>query len=315
MFASKRNQRPDQFGRHSEIKKVPKKDCIFETPKKAAGEGVILASYPDEKNWRLKVIPNKYPAVVDRSEKAKVKKRGPFSYIEGYGNHEVIITKDHNKNFSQISLDDAILLFSAFKDRYEEVSKDKNSAYISMFHNWGERAGASIYHPHYQILSTPVVPLLASRSISHARTFKRKRRKCLHCYQIDLAKKDGKRVIHEDEFAIAFAPYAPEEPFEFRVAPKSHSPYFDQSSEYEIYSMVKTLQISLQKLEKTLKEVNYNFYFHTTPIENKKGYKFYHWHIQVVPRLNISAGFELTTGIEVNPVFPEDAVKMLKETK
>ncbi|MBU2101650.1 HIT domain-containing protein [Patescibacteria group bacterium] len=309
IFSTNRGSKPSDFSIKNELKKQPKRGCVFENPEKAGG-GLIKA-FPDNKNWHLKVVPNKFPSVVFSKKKAIVKNRGPFKYIDGFGHHELVITKNHDNNFPNLSIEDANLLFNVFRERYQNIAKDKNTAYISIFHNWGPRAGASIYHPHYQILSTPVVPLEAERHLSNAKNFKQKEGVCVHCQQIKLAQSDKDRIIHEDELSIAFAPYAPQEPFEFRVSPKNHSPYFEDASEYEVHSVIKSLQTALGKLEKKINKANYNFYFRTSPVKDKNNYKFYHWHIQIVPRLNISAGFELTTGMEVNSIFPEDAVKIL----
>ncbi len=314
LFSFKRGSRPYQFTFGEKVRRVPKSKCIFETPEKASEEGVI-ASYPDLKKWRVQVVSNKYPVVLNKNEKATIRKNGPYSYMEGYGHHELIITKDHDVNFTKLSIVDANMLFNAFRERYREIAKDKNAAYISVFQNWGPKTGASVYHPHYQILSTPILPPSSERSLSNARKFHRKNKKCVYCDQIKIAE-ENRRILHEDELSVAFAPYAPKEPFEFRISPKVHSPYFEDSGEYEINSVVKSLQAALLKLEKKVKHANYNLYIHTSPVKNKQLYGFYHWHVQVIPReiiphLGVTGGFELTTGIEVNPVFPEDAVKIL----
>lgn len=314
LFAPKRGIRPDQFKIRERIEKTPKAQCIFEDPIKAGG-GKLIASYPNNTKWRLQVVPNKYPVVTPKKEKASFKKTGAHSYIEGYGHHELVITKDHDANFPKLSIADANMLFNVFRERYREIEKDKNTAYVSIFHNWGPKAGASIYHPHYQILSTPIIPPQAERSLNNAKRFNREHKKCAHCLQIDSARRQ-KLVINENELAIAFMPYAPREPFEFRVSPKSHTSHFEDASEYEIHYVVSSLQSALAKLEKKIPGVNYNLYIHNAPAKDKKDYSFYHWHVQVVPReitphLGITGGFELTTNMEINSVFPETAVKIL----
>lgn len=290
--------------------------CPFADPKKAGG-GKVIAWYPEDKvrGWRVAVIPNKSPAVRASRKVARQRGGGHLRHIEGYGHHEVVITRDHDSNFPKLSEEDANLLFHTFKDRYRSIAQDKNTDFISIFHNWGPKTGASVYHPHYQILSLPVVPPMNQRSLLNSKRYRRDYHKCAHCAEIELAQKSEKRMIYEDDLAVAFCPYAPKEPFEFRVSPKGHTPFFEKSTEYEIHSMVKALQFALRQLEKTIKNVNYNFYLHTAPVKERNKYRYYHWHIQVVPRLNISAGFELTTGMEINPIFPEEAVAILKRTK
>jgi len=316
LFSPKRGSRPYQFRSGEKTPRVPKSQCIFETPEKASG-GKVIASYPNLEKWRMQVIPNKYPVVLDNDQKAKIRKNGPYNYIEGYGHHELVITKDHDTNLTKLPIADVDMLFNAFRERYRAIAEDKNTAYISIFQNWGPKTGASIYHPHYQILSTPILPPATDRSLSNSRKFHYKHKKCAHCDQIKMARKN-RRVLYEDSLAMVFAPYAPKEPFEFRVSPKAHSPYFEDASGGEVHSVIKGLQTTLRKLERLSKNLNYNLYIHTTPVKNKKLYGFYHWHIQVVPReitphLGVTGGFELTTGIEINSVLPEDSVKMLKD--
>ncbi len=310
LFAPRRSKRPGHLVRRGELNKQSKSGCLFESPKKISG-GILISSYPDAEKWRVQVIPNKFAAVWVKKERARQKNREAFRFIEGYGHHELIITKNHHDNFPKLSVSDANLLFYAFQDRYRSIAQDKNTAHISIFHNWGPKAGASIYHPHYQVISTPVVPPMAERNLLNARRYYRKHRKCIQCEQIKFALKDKRRVICEDELAVALAPYAPREPFEFEVLPKHHSPFFEDAGEHEILSVIKNLQVALTKLEGKIKNANYNFYFSTAPVKSKNQHTHYHWHIQVVPRLNISAGFELTTGIEINTILPETAVDIL----
>jgi UDPglucose--hexose-1-phosphate uridylyltransferase len=310
LFSPKRSYTVSQ---NNFIEKQPKKDCPFENPR-VAGGGEIIASYPEGglAKWRIQVIPNKSPAVQISSKIARRHGRKQERHIEGYGHHEVVITRDHDDNFSKLSIEDANLLFRVFKDRYQTIARDKNTDYISIFHNWGPKTGASVYHPHYQILSMPVVPPLSERSLLNARRYHRRYGGCAHCAQIESARKSGKRVLYENELAIVFTPYAPKEPFELRVSPRGHTPFFEKSTEYEINSMVKALQFALNRLEKKIKNINYNFYLRTPPVKERNKHAYYHWHVQIVPRLNAGGGFELTTGMEINPVVPEEAIAILK---
>jgi len=312
LISTDRGKRPHQFLDKSKLERTPKAGCPFENPKRAGGGKVIL-SLPSKKNWALQVVPNKYPVLAgDVGEPARERKVGPFLTISGVGRHELIITKDHDKNFSKLTTENAFLLFSAFRSRYNHIAESKGIAYISSYHNWGPRTGASIYHPHYQILGIPIVPQEVGRSLDGAMKYYRKNKRCVHCAQISWESKQKKRIIFQDKNAIAFAPFVSKEPFEMRVFIKKHSPFFEKSSDEELKSVTKVLQTSLKRLERVIKNANYNFFIHTSPVKNKNKYKHYHWHIEVVPRLNISAGFELDTNIQVNSVDPDDAAKLLR---
>jgi len=151
IVVSGRNKRPHQFKQKEKVVRVPKKGCPFEDPY-IAGGGEILLSYPNEANWKTVVVPNKFPVVTKSgSWFFEGEKQGPFHVIPGFGYHELMITKDHDSNLPKLSRGDAFLVFKAFRERYQNIAMDKNLAYVAMYHNWGPRAGASVYHPHYHI--------------------------------------------------------------------------------------------------------------------------------------------------------------------
>ena len=234
--------------------------------------------------------------------------------MPGYGYHEIVITKDHDNNFPKLGKKEAVLLFQAFRDRYTSIAEDNNMAYISIFHNWGPKAGASVYHPHYQILGIPVIPPDIDRSLSGSLQYAKKNKgACVHCTQIDWEKKQKKRVILENRHAIAFAPFVSKEPFEMRVFPKKHRSYFEKTNDKELEGIVDILHKTLNKLENALKSPDYNFFIHTAPVHNRTNHDHYHWHIEIFPRTNISAGFELGTTIEINPLDPDEAAAFLKK--
>ncbi len=308
-----RGKRPSQFKDTIRRVRSPKKTCIFEDPSKAGG-GMVILSMPNNKNWRLQAVPNKYPAVTSEGVwETHEGRRGPFFVLPGYGHHELVITRDHDNNFPKLIRKDATLLFQAFMERYKSMAADSNMSYISIFHNWGPKAGASVYHPHYQILGIPVIPPDIERSLNGSLNYAKKNKDvCVHCTQIEWEKKQGKRVLFENKDAISFAPFVSKEPFEMRVFPKKHRPYFEKTKESELKGIVEILHKTLQRLEKRLGNPDYNFFIHTAPVRNRQEHDHYHWHIEIFPRTNISAGFELGTTIEINPLDPDEAIKYLR---
>lgn len=315
LISTDRGKRPHQFRTENKIRRQPKLGCPFEKPERA-GDGRLLLALPDEKGWVLKVVPNKYPVVEERNSRiAKHKKIGPFSTAEGIGHHELLITKGHSANFPKLKQADAFLVFKAFRERYHYLSSHKDIAYISNYHNWGPKTGASIYHPHYQILGIPVVPPEVTVSLMGSRRYFKENKKCAHCVQIAWEKKQKKRIVAEDKNAILFTPFVSKEPFEMRVFLKKHTSFFEDTNDEELKSVVGCLHNALNKLEKSIPNISYNFFIHTAPVEKRDTYKHYHWHVEIVPRLNISAGFELGTDIQVNPMDPDDAAKSLRNAK
>lgn len=311
LIAPLRSRRPDQFRIGNPRLRAPKGGCPLEIAGER-GNGKLIFSWPTKKIWRIRVITNKYPVITPRKTRTLIKKKGPIPVIDGVGHHEMVVTRDHNANFPKLNPADALLVFQAFQSRYQEFSKDKNILYVSLMHNWGPTAGASIYHPHYQIVAIPLVPPDIEHSLEGSRRYFEAKRKCVHCVQIDWEKKQKKRIIFESKHAIAFCPFVSREPFELRIFPKNHISFFEDTDEKSLKDIVEALQLSLKKLEVALHDPDYNFFIHTALIKNRNRYKNYHWHIEVIPRTNISAGFELETAIEINPLDPDDAAAILK---
>lgn len=312
VIAPGRARRPHDLVKKSEKRKKPSvKDCPFENPQKSGHKDPILR-YGNH-DWQLQIVENKYPAFTHQNICAVIGRDGPYSITEGVGHHELVITRDHNKNFAHLPLKEAQQVFEAFRDRYLMLLNDQCLSYVSIFHNWGSKAGASIYHPHYQIVAIPVVPPDVSHSLQGSARYFEENKKCVHCVMIEWEIKSKKRIVYENEGAVAFAPFVSKEPFELRIFPKKHLPYFENTLDVSLDYVVEALQKSLRKFEKNLKDPDYNFFIHTAPIKDKREYDHYHWHVEVSPKFTIAAGFELSTGVEINTVDPDEAAKLLRK--
>lgn len=312
LIAPGRAKRPHNLLKSVKRKVAPKSGCPFENPQESGHEKPTLI-YGDPKNWRIQVLQNRYPILTHKNICPVPLKIGPYLAEEAGGHHDLIITRDHNKNFPTLSKNEARQLFEAFRDRYLTLLNDECLAYILILHNWGPRAGASIYHPHYQMIATPIIPPDVMHSLRGAEQYFKKHRKCVHCVMIDFEKKSKKRIVYENKGFIAFAPFFSKNAFEVRIFPKKHSPYFENTLDIDIDGAVEALQSVLKKMGKNLQDPDYNFFIHTAPIREKERYKMYHWHIEVVPKTNINAGFELGTGVEVNEMDPDQAASLLRK--
>lgn len=313
---------PDTLKRWKPKREIPphSKD-IFRDPFKSVDEHILWEyvkgkptgeAFPEKsKSWRILVLQNKYPAVAHDAKRVS-KKQNFFPIKKGVGHHDLLITKEYRDNFPRLSSEEAFHVFEAFRDRYLMFFTDRDVDYVSIFHNWGKQAGASVFHPHYQIIGIPVIPPEVKQSLDGARRYYVKKKKCVYCAMIDWEKKQKKRIILESEYAIAFAPFVSHNNFELRVFPKRHRAFFENTPDVELEDIAHLLQRVLRKVEKNLRDPDYNFYIHTPPIEEKKSHKYYHWHIEVIPRWNIPAGFEYATGIFINVVNPDVAAKILR---
>lgn len=316
LISPKRARRPNDFGAPS-IKRVikPSKGCPFENPQKSGNE-IPHFWLPENKplsQWQIQVLPNKYPVLTHRHKTcASVSRHGAYTVVTGVGHHDLLVTRNHYKNYRQLSDNDAVGVLTAFAKRYKELTADDCMQYVSMFQNFGPNAGASIYHPHYQILALPVIPNSIGRSLSHSKEHWKTTGRCIHCDIIKQELKEKLRIIYQKDGIVAFVPFAAKEPYQVNIFPRVHRPYFEDSSKQLLKEMALVLKKILSSISKKLGDPDYNFYIHTAPVLHKKQYKHYHWHMEIIPKSNISAGFELGTGVEINPVFPEDAARLLR---
>jgi UDPglucose--hexose-1-phosphate uridylyltransferase len=315
LIAPGRKKRPhDLVSKEKRNPPPPLEKCPFEDPQGSGNERPSIIRPENSKNWRIQVIPNLYPAVSsDKAVIPSVFSNGPYFYMPGAGYHDIVITRDHYKNFAALSLPEALEVLSVIQERYKMIAEDPRIAYVSIFHNWGPTAGASIYHPHYQIISIPVVPPDVSHSLHGSERYYSENGKCAHCAIIEKENQGKKRVIFENENALAFLPFVSREPFEIRIFPKKHEPYFEDCGENVLKDVAEALQKSLVMLENKLGDVDYNFFIHTAPIKEKERFSYYHWHIEIQPKISTLGGFELSTGIEITIVDPDDGATFLKE--
>lgn len=265
--------------------------------------------------WWVRVVKNLYPAF-GRGKCTVEHTRGPYKWMEGVGHHEVVITKDHWRSFAEMSDEETELVVRAYQDRYLSFKEDVCVKYISLFHNKGWSAGASIFHPHSQIIAIPVIPPDINRSFKGAARYYKKTGHCVHCVVLDYELEVQERIVYENEHFLVFAPFASKTAFETRIFPKRHSPYFEEINPEERLAFANSLRVALAKLFKALSDPDYNFFIHTAPlVRDTKEFQHYHWHLEILPKTSFWAGFEISTGIEISTVSPEEAAKTLRKIK
>jgi len=311
LIASKRGKRSHAFLKKKPRQRGSLKTCPLENVFKK--QKPILFYDGGEKDWEVVVVENRYPALVHRNICAQAIRHGPYALVKGVGHHDLVVTRDHDRNFAALSQNQAGQVVQIFRDRYLMLLNDPCLAYISIFHNWGPAAGATVYHPHYQLIALPVVPPDVEHSLRGSLNYFKKHGRCVHCDMVAYELREKKRIVYENKGAVVFAPFVSREPFELRIFPKKHLPYFENTLDRELELIVDALQAVLRRIEKKMNDPDYNFFIHTAPLKNKKRYRHYHWHIEIIPKTNISAGFELGTGIEINPVDPDLAAKILRK--
>ncbi|MBX4211497.1 MAG: DUF4921 family protein [Candidatus Yanofskybacteria bacterium] len=275
----------------------------------------ILWSYP-ETNPVLTVIKNKYPAVTP-GLCTPIYQIGPFQAHEGAGSHDVFVYTDHNTRFTDLTKEQFVQVIQAYKKRYQEIAELKDcTRYILLFHNFGKEAGASIAHPHSQIISMPILPPDVAHSLQGAHNFYQKNGKQVYEVMIQWEKEQAKRIVYENDSFIAFCPFVSKYPFEVRIFPKESHAHFERMPETSDPDFADVVQVVLKKLKKALNNPAYNFFIHTAPLESDPTlHQFYCWHMEVLPRLRMDAGFEMGTGIVINVVDPDEAAALLRDTQ
>ena len=266
-----------------------------------------------QKNWLVRCIPNLYPAFSPPKEvgdETKIFKSE--SFVNAVGHHEVLVeTPNHSEHPADAQLSQLKLVINAYIDRLKELSEKPYVKYVSIFRNYGQEAGASLSHAHSQIIATPIIPTTIQEELAASKTFYDAHKKCVFC---DLIEKESKspRLISENSDFIIIAPYASINPMEFWIIPKKHASNILNLTEAEVPAFALTLKSSLKALKTLVNDPPYNYGFHLAI--NKDAEDYYHWHLEVYPKLSIWAGFELNTGLYINTVTPESAAAELKKT-
>ncbi|MBS1258811.1 MAG: Galactose-1-phosphate uridylyltransferase [Candidatus Scalindua arabica] len=269
-------------------------------------------SKADSSGWRVRVVPNKFPALRTEGEQ-NIHGEGIYEMMNGIGVHEVIIeSPKHVVSLTELGNGNVEDVLRSYRDRLIEIKKDKRFVYGLLFKNVGVAAGASLEHTHSQLIATPIVPQLVENEMERAEAFFNNSSKCIFCDMIQQEIAVGKRIVTSTEKFISFTPFASRFPFETWILPKKHETHFENLQKFEIDELANVLKNTLAKLESALDFPPYNFIIHSTPFNIQKS-EYFHWHIEIIPRLTNIAGFEWGTGFYINPMPPEEAAEILRK--
>jgi UDPglucose--hexose-1-phosphate uridylyltransferase len=236
-----------------------------------------------------------------------------FDRMNGIGAHEVIIeTPDHNATLASLPPKRIEDVLWTFRDRILDLKKDRRFKYILIFKNHGEAAGASLEHSHSQLIALPILPINVTQELEGAKQYFLYKERCVFCDIIRQEMDGGTRVVGENENFVTLAPYAPRFPFETWILPKQHESAFENSSSHMFENLARALKNLLGRADRVLDNPPYNLVIHTSPVQDPTN-DHYHWHIEFMPKLTKTAGFEWGTGFYINPTPPEEAAKFLRE--
>jgi UDPglucose--hexose-1-phosphate uridylyltransferase len=332
VIATERGRRPSDFGGGEATKMVTEEHvatCPFcqGNEKKTPPEIVAYRQFgtaPDSPGWDVRVTANKFPALVAEGE-IKRSGTGLFDMISGIGAHEVIVeTPKHNLTLAEMDLAQLDKVLWAYKQRIVDLEKDRRFRYILVFKNYGAAAGTSLDHPHSQLIATPITPRYVKLELTNAREYFQDKERCIFC---DLMRQEldaRGRLVYENEYFVAFCPFASRFPFEIWILPRSHQFSFQEIPDDQRMQLAGCLKDVLKRLKMLLNDPPFNYVLHTAPNPaprpGRPGYwgtiqYDFHWHIEIIPRLTKMAGFEWGSGLYINPSPPEEAAKYLREVK
>jgi len=271
-------------------------------------------THPDTPGWNLRVVPNKFPALQIENNLDR-RGDGMFDKMNGVGAHEVIIeAPEHDLQLADLPINRMEEVIWSYRDRFVDLKKDSRFQYILIFKNHGRAAGATLEHSHSQLIALPIVPKRVSEEIEGAKRYYSYKERCVYCDIIRQETENGARIILENKDFVSLAPFCPRFPFETWIVPKSHEASFEDCRKEEVEQLAEIMKQTLMRMNKSLNNPPYNFLIHTLPIK-KTAQAYYHWHIEIMPKLTKVAGFEWGTGFYINPTSPEESAKFMREVE
>ncbi len=315
IIATERAKRPSDIPRMRD--QVPAGLCPFcpghedKTPREVYVAGRPASAPANGPGWKVRVVPNRYPALMIEGDLER-EANGIYDRMNGIGAHEVIIeTSDHAKDLGNLSDAEVTEVLFAFKARMIDLRNDLRFRYILLFKNHGQPAGATLEHAHSQLIALPVTPRQVQEEIEGARRHHEHRERCIFCDIVMQERKERARLVFENEEFVVFAPWAPRSPFETWIVPKRHESNFEAEPKERLGYCAQALRSTLKRLGAALGDPPYNFIVHSNPLRDASSPS-YHWHIEVMPALTHTAGFEWGSGFHINPVPPEEAAEFLR---
>ena len=318
IISTDRPKRPGDFHRES-VAAVADPSCPLCEGHEAMTPHEVLAvrhngSGPDQPGWNLRVVPNNVPVLrvegsLDRQGE------GLFDKMNGIGAHEVIIeSPSHLDTLASMNDEGIERVLWAARERMEDLQRDRRFRYIILFKNHGAAAGASMSHSYSQLIAVPIVPREVRAEVDGARAHFAAKERCVFCDVLRQETRDGQRLVAENADIVAMAPYASRSPFEVWMLPRRHAAHFTNAPRPEYASLAKLVGDVLRRMNRALESPPYNLLIHTAPLAEPAD-EYYHWHVEIVPKLTKVSGLEWATGLYVNPTSPEEAAEVLREAR
>jgi len=324
VFSPERQIRPERYRCEELLPTRPEDDPFLEGHEAYTPPEVYAirpsGSAPNGPGWQLRVVPNRFPALRVEGELDK-EAVGFYDRMNGIGAHEVIVETPHPQLvLEKQNLAGVARVFEACRARIIDLSRDLRMNYVLVFKNHGAQAGATMPHPHSQLIAMPVTPIVVKEKLVAARAYYLEKDRNLFEDILKSEKKTGDRVVFENDGFTVFCPFASRFPFETCVMPRKQSADFQNSTDGDLLLLAEAVQRTLAAYAEALNRPNYNLVLHTAPFRRSRHPEAwttldadFRWHIEILPRLTGVAGFEFGTGFYINPTLPEEAAGVLRE--
>jgi UDPglucose--hexose-1-phosphate uridylyltransferase len=238
-----------------------------------------------------------------------------YDQMNGVGSHEVIIeSPDHNTNFADLPAEQFQSVVRAYGERMTQLKKDDRLSYIMIIRNYRKQGGASLEHPHAQLIALPFVPKSVMEELGGSKEYFSNKKRCIFCDIVKQELEEKERLVDENEDYLAICPYAPRFPFEVWILPKQHRTQFEETTKRGTKAISEILQRTLKRLDVALDDPPYNFWIHTSPVSTPNP-PHYHWHIEITPQTTLVAGFERGSDCYINAISPENSAEILRGVK
>ncbi|HTS37080.1 MAG TPA: galactose-1-phosphate uridylyltransferase [Candidatus Solibacter sp.] len=314
IFATERAKRPEELVTHRQAAAIPAfvESCPFCPGNENKTPPEVLRVPHGAGSWSVRVIPNKFAALSSEAQPTRslqhLRRR-----IDGFGFHEVVIDgPDHSAYMGLLPDAHVASILRVYKERYNELSIDRRVNHITIFKNHGADAGASLQHPHSQLIATPVIPSQVRHRLHEARRHYDDAGECMFCHMVEREVEDKTRIVLKGEHFVAMEVFAAATPFATHIFPLRHMASFGDVTDVEISDLARVLRELLAKIYVGLENPDLNFTVRSGPTEYT-GARHFHWYVSVIPRLTRVAGFELGSGMFINTVLPEAAAEFLRK--
>lgn len=313
IIATERAKRPEQFIREQRERVTDRPPHATDCPFCPGNEELDLERLriPATGDWQLRAVANRFPALQESDEAELPAAVGRA--LAGVGYHEVLVeSRLHNTCPALESLDEVERTLQGFQLRGQAMHNDRRIAQIIYFKNHGVSAGASLLHPHTQILALPVVPSSIQGRVEVARHYHNTHGECVICHIRADEEREQVRVVAENRYFTAFVPYAALSPFHIWIVPRRHSACFLDATPEERTSLACLLRDVLRRLYYGLNDPDFNYAIRSAP-EQERNAPYFHWYLTVVPRVSRTAGFEIGSGMYINTSLPEESARFLRD--